>query len=75
MQLALLGSMASDDPEGWVYLNRTIRHAGEDYDIHIPILPIVLGIVDRDIAAFQTVSNVVFQKSTREGFGLTVSVD
>ncbi len=29
VQLALVGSMASDDPEGWVYYDRTIRHAGE----------------------------------------------
>jgi len=29
-QLALVGSMASDDPEGWYYLDKTSRHAGTD---------------------------------------------
>ncbi|HEX8205146.1 MAG TPA: glycosyl transferase family 1, partial [Solirubrobacteraceae bacterium] len=35
VQLALVGSMASDDPEGWDYFNATIAHAGGDPDIHI----------------------------------------
>ncbi|HWF51825.1 MAG TPA: glycosyltransferase [Solirubrobacteraceae bacterium] len=35
VQLALLGSMATDDPEGWDYFNATIAHADGDPDIHI----------------------------------------
>ena len=35
MQLALVGSMASDDPEGWDFFNSTIAHADGDPDIHI----------------------------------------
>src|SRR6202020_703381 len=35
MQLALVGSMASDDPEGWDFFNATIAHADGDPDIHI----------------------------------------
>ncbi|MBJ7520340.1 MAG: glycosyl transferase family 1, partial [Solirubrobacteraceae bacterium] len=35
VQLALVGSMASDDPEGWDYFNATIAHADGDPDIHI----------------------------------------
>ena len=32
MQLALVGSMASDDPEGWDFFNATIAHADGDPD-------------------------------------------
>ena len=70
-QLALVGSMASDDPEGWYYLDKTIRHAGEDDDIHI--LHNFHGVGGLEVGAFQTVSDVVIQKSTREGFGLVVT--
>ena len=71
VQLALLGSMASDDPEGWVYYDRTVRHAGEDFDIHV--LHNFHGVGNREVNAFQAMSNVVIQKSTREGFGLVVT--
>jgi trehalose synthase len=71
VQLALVGSMASDDPEGWYYLDRTIRHAGEDFDVHI--LHNFHGVGGLEVGAFQTVSDVVVQKSTREGFGLVVT--
>lgn len=70
-QLALVGSMASDDPEGWYYLDKTSRHAGEDFDIHI--LHNFHGVHDVEVNAFQTASDVVVQKSTREGFGLVVT--
>jgi len=70
-QLALVGSMASDDPEGWYYLDKTIRHAGEDFDIHI--LHNYHGVGGLEVGAFQTASDVVIQKSTREGFGLVVT--
>ncbi len=71
VQLALVGSMAADDPEGWYYLDKTIRHAGEDYDIHI--LHNFHGVGALEVGAFQAVSDVVVQKSTREGFGLVVT--
>mgnify|MGYP000703100795 CR=1 FL=1 len=71
VQLALIGSMATDDPEGWEYLDRTVRRAGEDFDIHV--LHNFHGVHAREVAAFQTVSDVVVQKSTREGFGLVVA--
>ncbi|HDQ73579.1 MAG TPA: glycosyltransferase [Chloroflexi bacterium] len=71
VQLALVGSMASDDPEGWSYLDKTIRHAGEDFNIHI--LHNFHGVGALEVDAFQTVSDVVIQKSTREGFGLVVT--
>jgi trehalose synthase len=71
VQLALVGSMASDDPEGWYYLDKTIRHAGEDFDIHI--LHNYHGVGGLEVGAFQTASDVIVQKSTREGFGLVVT--
>lgn len=71
VQLALVGSMASDDPEGWYYLDKTIRHAGQDFDIHV--LHNFHGVGALEVGAFQTVSDVVVQKSTREGFGLVVT--
>jgi trehalose synthase len=71
VQLALVGSMASDDPEGWDFFNATIAHANEDPDIHILSNFNNVGAVE--VNAFQTHSDVVIQKSTREGFGLTVS--
>ena len=71
VQLALVGSMAADDPEGWYYLDKTIRHAGEDYDIYI--LHNFHGVGGEEVGAFQTASDVVIQKSTREGFGLVVT--
>jgi trehalose synthase len=71
VQLALVGSMAQDDPEGWDYLDRTTRHAGEDFDIRI--LHNFHGVNAREVACFQEASVVVVQKSTREGFGLVVA--
>jgi trehalose synthase len=71
VQLALVGSMASDDPEGWYYLDKTSRHAGEDFDIHI--LHNFHGVGALEVGAFQMASDVVIQKSTREGFGLVVT--
>jgi len=71
VQLALVGSMASDDPEGWEYYDKTVRHAGEDYDIRI--LHNFHGVGNREVNAFQRAAEVVVQKSLREGFGLVVT--
>ncbi|HEV2061554.1 MAG TPA: glycosyltransferase [Solirubrobacteraceae bacterium] len=71
IQLALVGSMASDDPEGWDYFNATIAHAGGDPDIHILNNFNNVGAIE--VNAFQSHADVLIQKSTREGFGLTVS--
>src|SRR3712207_360198 len=71
VQLALVGSMASDDPEGWDYFNATIAHADGDPDIHI--LNNFNNVGSIEVNAFQSHADVVIQKSTREGFGLTVS--
>ncbi|HET9738891.1 MAG TPA: glycosyltransferase [Solirubrobacteraceae bacterium] len=71
VQLALVGSMASDDPEGWDFYNSTLAHAGDDADIHILNNFNNVGAIE--VNAFQSLAEVVIQKSTREGFGLTVS--
>ncbi len=71
MQLVLVASMAHDDPEGWAWYERTVRRAGEDYDIHI--LSNLNGVGNVEVNAFQAHADVVIQKSVREGFGLVVS--
>jgi trehalose synthase len=71
VQLALVGSMASDDPEGWDFYNSTLAHAAGDADIHILNNFNNVGAIE--VNAFQSLAEVVVQKSTREGFGLTVS--
>jgi trehalose synthase len=71
VQLALVGSMAHDDPEGWDFYNRTVAHAGGDPDIFI--LSNLNNIGSVEVNAFQVHSQAVLQKSIREGFGLTVT--
>jgi len=71
LQLALVGSMALDDPQGWdVY--RQISDAGrDDPDIHV--FTNLTGVGNVEVNAFQRFSSVMIQKSIREGFGLVVS--
>ena len=71
VQLALVGSMATDDPEGWEFFHRTFRHADGDPDIKI--LNNLNNVGAIEVNAFQSQADVCMQKSTREGFGLTVT--
>jgi trehalose synthase len=71
VQLALVGSMAHDDPEGWDYYSRTVSYAGGDPDVYI--LSNLNNIGSVEVNAFQVHSAAVIQKSIREGFGLTVT--
>ena len=71
VQLALVGSMATDDPEGWDFFNRTMAHADGDPDIKI--LSNLNNVGAIEVNAFQSQADVCIQKSTREGFGLTVT--
>ncbi|MHB8491160.1 MAG: glycosyltransferase [Solirubrobacteraceae bacterium] len=71
VQLALVGSMASDDPEGWDFFNATLAHADGDPDVHILNNFNNVGAVE--VNAFQSRADVIVQKSIREGFGLTVA--
>jgi len=73
LQLALVGALtAVDDPEGVEVWQSVCSYAGDDPDIHVYPQPEVGG-DDTTVNAFQTASNVVIQKSIREGFGLTVT--
>jgi trehalose synthase len=71
VQLALVGSMAHDDPEGWDYYNQTVAYAAGDPDIYI--LSNLNNVGSVEVNAFQVHSAAVLQKSIREGFGLTVT--
>jgi trehalose synthase len=71
LQLALIGSMASDDREVWDMYGKIVAEIKGDDDIHV--LTNLTGVGDMEVSAFQTSSDVVIQKSIREGFGLGVS--
>jgi trehalose synthase len=71
VQLLLISSMASDDPEGWIYYEKAVRHAGEDYNIHF--LTDLIGVGDMEVNAFQRATDIALLKSIREGFGLSVA--
>jgi trehalose synthase len=71
LQLALVGSMATDDPEGWD-MYRMIRSAlAAEKRAHV--FTNLVGVGNIEVNAFQALSKVVIQKSLREGFGLVVS--
>ncbi|QIN84469.1 glycosyltransferase [Rubrobacter tropicus] len=71
LQLALVGSMALDDPEGWEIYRRI--QAASKSDLHIHLFTNLTGVGNVEVNAFQRLSDVVIQKSIREGFGLVVS--
>ncbi|HEV2743760.1 MAG TPA: glycosyltransferase, partial [Rubrobacter sp.] len=71
VQLVLIGSMAHDDPEGWDYWNRTVNYADGDKDIFLFSNLTNVGAIE--VNAFQSIADVVIQKSIREGFGLVVA--
>jgi trehalose synthase len=70
-QLALLGQMALDDPEGWRMYHDITAETRGDLDIHV--LTNFTGVGNIEVNAFQSCSDIVLQKSIREGFGLVVS--
>jgi trehalose synthase len=71
LQLALVGSMATDDPEGWDTY-RAIRAAiAGDRQVHV--FTNLVGVGNVEVNAFQALSRLVIQKSLREGFGLVVT--
>ncbi len=71
LQLALVGSMALDDPEGWEIYHQILEEARQDPGIHV--FTNLIGVGNVEVNAFQRLSRVVIQKSIREGFGLVVS--
>jgi trehalose synthase len=71
LQLALVGSMANDDPEAWDLYRRILGETRGDDDVHV--FTNLVGVGNVEVNAFQRLSQVVMQKSLREGFGLVVS--
>jgi trehalose synthase len=72
LQLALIGAMtAKDDYDALEVLADLQRYVGKDPDIYLFSDPLVIG--DLEVNAFQSGSDIILQKSTREGFGLTVA--
>ena len=71
LQLALVGSMALDDPEGWDVYRQVSEVAEREELIHV--YTNLTGVGNVEVNAFQRLSEVVVQKSIREGFGLVVS--
>ena len=71
VQLALIASMAHDDPEGWqVYTEVDEYRQGDD---DIKLLSNLQEVGGLAVNAFQRAADVVVQKSLREGFGLVVA--
>ncbi len=70
-RLILCGNMASDDPEGWKIYEQVKQKANRMIDTG----DIMLIVQDNGILVnvLQQSSSVIIQKSTREGFGLTVT--
>jgi len=75
LQLALMGlSQATDGPECAEVYRTVTDHAAGDPDIHLYFDPSKMPVsVDEVVNAVQMASKVLMQKSTREGFGLTVT--
>lgn len=69
-RLVLAGGGAADDPEGKEVLERVREAAGDDPDCHVLELP---PDAHHEINALQRGATIVLQKSTKEGFGLTVA--
>ncbi len=71
VQLALIGTMAGDDPEGWDLLDKVQEEAAADEDLYC--FTNLGGVGSMEVNVFQRGCDVVIQKSLREGFGLVVS--
>ncbi|MHA2006138.1 MAG: glycosyltransferase [Promethearchaeota archaeon] len=71
VRLVLIGSLAHDDPEGIEWLEKVKNYSYGDPNIHV--LSNLDGVADLEVNAFQRISDVVLQKSIKEGFGMTVT--
>jgi trehalose synthase len=71
LQLALVGAIAGDDPEGWQLLAMVQEATEEDADLYV--FTNLAGVGSMEVNAFQRACDLVIQKSLREGFGLVVS--
>ena len=71
IQLAMVGAMAGDDPQGWEILDKINAEAANDPDLYV--FTNMTGVGNMEVNAFQRTADVVLQKSLREGFGLVVA--
>jgi trehalose synthase len=71
LQLALIGTFAPDDPESWDMHAAISDEANKDDDIFV--FSNLTGVGSMEVNAFQRASDVIVQKSIREGFGLVVA--
>ncbi len=71
LHLALVGSMALDDPSAWEIYSELTSLDRADPNLHV--FTNLTGVSSIEVNAFQRVSKAVIQKSVREGFGLVVS--
>ena len=68
VQLVLVGGMADDDPEGEAVYDRVAAVAADESNVYV-----LTDLPDATVNLLQRRSDVVVQKSIREGFGLVVS--
>lgn len=71
LQLAMIGSFAQDDPESGDMYAAINTEANKDDDMFV--YSNLTGMGNMEVNAFQRASDVVVQKSIREGFGLVVA--
>jgi trehalose synthase len=71
VQLALVGSMAGDDPEAWKIYRCIAEEDRKDPDLYV--FTNLVGVGNLEVNCFQRSAAVALQKSIREGFGLAVS--
>lgn len=71
VQLALIGAIAGDDPEGWELLRQVEGESAIDPDMFVSTN--MAGVGSMEVNVFQRGCDVVIQKSLREDFGLVVS--
>jgi trehalose synthase len=69
-KLVLAGGEATDDPEGPEILAQVQEAAQGEPDIQVLLLP---PDAHHEVNALQRAADIIVQKSTREGFGLTVT--
>ncbi len=68
-RLVLAGGGAADDPEGMQVYAEVMERAKGDPDLHV----LLMKQDDLEVNALQRGSDIIIQKSLKEGFGLTVS--
>jgi trehalose synthase len=71
IQLAMVGALAGDDPQGWEILEKVNVEAVKDPDLYV--FTNMTGVGSMEVNVFQRMADVVLQKSIREGFGLVVA--